>query len=92
MLAFLLGCATRIRLQEQLIPDEKLLIAHAELDLKYATRQLIDLRNEANRNQILLQKQPIVASTLPEACYEALVHPGMVSHPDPMVNRTQSTH
>ncbi|KAL7517141.1 hypothetical protein ACHAWX_002089 [Stephanocyclus meneghinianus] len=79
--AFILGCATRIRLQ--LIPDQKLLRAHVELDLKNATSQLIDLRNEASRNQILIQKQPIAASNLPQACHEALVHPGMVSHPHP---------
>lgn len=84
--AFILGCATRIRLQ--LIPDQKLLREHVELDLKNATRQLIDLRNEASRNQILIQKQPNAATNLPQACYEALVHPGMVSHPHPKVNRT----
>ena len=79
----------------QLIHDVDILSAHADLDMKNAARQLIDLRNETHRNQVLLQKQHNGVSNLrpfDEACYEALVHPGMISHPDPKVNRTQSTH
>lgn len=81
-------------MQVQSIHQEKIMSARAELDLKNATRQLIDLRIEAHENQVLPQKQPHAGSNMQSfdgACFETLVHPGMLSHPNPGVSRLQST-
>eukprot|EP00804_Cyclotella_cryptica_P023178 CCRYP_000385-RE/>CCRYP_000385-RE protein AED:0.05 eAED:0.05 QI:629/1/1/1/1/0.83/6/648/468 len=86
MFAFVLGCATRIRLQLQLLRDERTLSGHTELDLKNSTLQLINLRNEAHQNEDLLRKKTKAESRerfFDAVCYEALVHPGLVSHSNP---------